>query len=143
MRHSSVLCAFLLLSCLAAAAQVWPTSSNRCSIDASGLMQCMGLSTPGVMFPHADTSKPPKAPDKGVFVTRFVLSPGALLHRMQARDVLIISMGDGDLVNEAKESETHINVTNGMVMLMPKGESYLLRNVGNQDLDLLIIDVKQ
>jgi mannose-6-phosphate isomerase-like protein (cupin superfamily) len=143
MRHASVLCVFLLLSFLAAAAQVWPTSSKTCSVDASGLMQCMGLSTPEVVFPHADTRKPPKVPDKGVFVTRFMLSPGALLHRMQAKDVLIVAMGDGDLENEAKESETHINVTNGLVILMPKEESYLLRNVGRQDLDLLVIDVEK
>jgi len=81
---------------------------------------------------------------KGVFVTRFTLSPGALLHRMsEGEDILIVGMCDGELVNEAKGAKAHVNITNGFVMLMPKHEPYLLRNIGEKDVDLVVIDVKK
>jgi hypothetical protein len=38
-------------------------------------------------------------------------------------DVLIVAMSDGEVVNEASTPQTQINVTNGLVMLMPKEES--------------------
>jgi len=34
-------------------------------------------------------------------------------------------------------------VSNGSVMLMPKEESYLLRNVGKADLELLVIELRK
>jgi len=52
-------------------------------------------------------------------------------------------MNDGELTNEAKATQTHMNVTNGTMMLMPKEETYLLRNIGKQSLDLLLIVVKK
>ena len=58
-------------------------------------------------------------------------------------DILIVGMGDGELVNEAKAPQNHVNVTNGFVMLMPKDEPYLLRNIGEKSLDLVVIDVRK
>ncbi|HTS35120.1 MAG TPA: hypothetical protein VMH04_05570 [Candidatus Solibacter sp.] len=78
----------------------------------------------------------------GVHVIRYSLAPRAPLYRMaQGRDVLIVAMDEGEIVNEAKTSQNHVSIKNGMVMLMPKKEAYVLRNVGDTDLDLLVIDV--
>lgn len=117
--------------------QEMPTSNGFCNVSASGVMGCEWLSTPPIKWPNGETSKFSR---KGVFVTRFRLAPGAPLYRMnEGQDVLIIGMCDGDLVNEAKASTSHIDIKNGFVILMPKEEAYLLRNVGEKDLDLLVI----
>jgi len=58
-------------------------------------------------------------------------------------NILIVAMGDGELVNEAKEPKNHFKVTNGFVMLMRKDDPYLLRNIGGQSLDLVVIDVRK
>src|SRR6185437_8467483 len=105
-----------------------PTSSGFCNVNASGVMGCEWLSTPPIRWPNGETSK---VSSKGVFVTRFRLAPGAPLHRMnEGKDVLIVGMGDGELVNEGKASTSHIDIKNGFVILMPKAEAYVLRNVG-------------
>jgi hypothetical protein len=104
-------------------------------------MLCDTLSTPPIRWPNGEISK---VSLKGVFVTRFTLSPGALLRRLsEGKDILIVGMCDGELVNEAKASRSHINIKNGFVMLMPKEDPYLLRNIGEKDLNLLVIDVEK
>ena len=62
---------------------------------------------------------------------------------VKGHDVLVVGMNDGELTNDAKATQTHMNVTNGTMMLMPKEETYLLRNIGKQSLDLLLIVVKK
>jgi mannose-6-phosphate isomerase-like protein (cupin superfamily) len=52
-------------------------------------------------------------------------------------------MNNGELVNEKKFPQSHVAVSTGLVMLMPKGEPYLLRNIGKENLDLLVIDVRK
>jgi len=52
-------------------------------------------------------------------------------------------MNDGELANEIKLPQTHVNVTNGSVVLMPKEETYLLRNIGKQNLELLVIEIRK
>lgn len=37
----------------------------------------------------------------------------------------------------------HINVYDGSVILMPKEEPYLLRNIGKENVDLLVIEVRK
>ena len=75
---------------------------------------------------------------------RCTLSPDASLQRtIDGHDVLIVAMNDGEMVNEEKTPHTQVNVTNGLVMLMPKEERYVLRNIGKQPLDLLLIDLRK
>jgi hypothetical protein len=57
----------------------------------------------------------------------------------EGKDVIIIGMGDGELVNETKSPHVHISMSNGSVVLMPKEETYLLRNIGKQEVDILVI----
>jgi mannose-6-phosphate isomerase-like protein (cupin superfamily) len=52
-------------------------------------------------------------------------------------------MGDGELVNETKSPAVRINVKNGSVVLMPQEEHYLLRNIGKQDVDVLVVHVRR
>ena len=142
MRFSITLCVLVALFGFAATAQTMPTSSGSCGVSASGVMICESLSTPPARF-NGDSVKRPM-PAKGVFVRRYTLAPGAPLRRMnEGHDVLIVAMTDGEIVNEAKTPQTQLNVTNGLVMLMPKEESYLFRNIGEQTLDLLVIDVRK
>jgi hypothetical protein len=143
MKFSVVLGILVTLSGISAIAQTMPTSNGSCGVSPSGLMSCEWLSTPPVIF-NADSTKGPKPIPKGVFVTRFTLAPDALLHRtIEAHDVLIVAMSNGEIVNEAKTPQTRLNLTNGQVMLMPKDEPFLFRNTGKQTLDLVVIDVRK
>ena len=97
----------------------------------------------GVSLRSASTSKAIHSIDddrSALFVTRYVLSPGAPLNPpVEGTEVLLVGMNNGELLNEKKSPESHVNVSNGLVILMPKQEPYLLRNVGKQSLELLSI----
>lgn len=51
-------------------------------------------------------------------------------------------MNDGDFVNEKKSPQSQVNVSSGLV-LMPKEEPHLLRNIGKGNLELLVIEVRK
>jgi len=73
-------------------------------------------------------------------VFSIALSPGANLRRMvPGEDELVIGMGGGELRNEAKSGSLSFPMSKGVVLLMPKDELYALRNVGKQDIDLVVI----
>jgi hypothetical protein len=79
-----------------------------------------------------------------LFVTRCILAPGAPLSPLvEGTDVLIVGMNNGEVANEKKSPQSRVNVTNGLAMLMPKEEPYLLRNIGKQSLELLVIEVRK
>jgi mannose-6-phosphate isomerase-like protein (cupin superfamily) len=52
-------------------------------------------------------------------------------------------MGNGKPINEKKSPQSRVNVSNGSVMLMPKEEPYLLRNIGKENLELLVIEIRK
>lgn len=54
-------------------------------------------------------------------------------------DELIVGMGKGELANEAKSPPVDVSVSEGSVFLMPRDEPYKLRNVGKQDVEVLVI----
>jgi hypothetical protein len=79
-----------------------------------------------------------------LFVTRCILAPGAPLNRLaEGNDVLIVGMNIGEFINEKRSPESHVNVYSGLVMLMPEEVPYLLRNIGKENLDLLVIEVRK
>ena len=80
-----------------------------------------------------------------LFVTRFILTPGAPLdsQTIVGGEVLIVGRNNGEVINEKKSPPSHITVHDGSVMLMPKEEPYLLRNVGKENLELLVIEVRK
>jgi mannose-6-phosphate isomerase-like protein (cupin superfamily) len=128
-----------------ATAQVLPTSSGSCGVAPSGLMSCEWLSP--APLKKADRSRSIQTvPSRHaeLFVTRFNLSPGApLTPLIEGQDVLIVGMGDGELINEAKSPSARVNVRNGSVLLMPREEHYLLRNIGKQDVDVLVVHIRR
>jgi hypothetical protein len=138
-------CLFALLGALTATAQIMPTASGSCSVAPSGVHGCSWLSA--VNLRNATTSKTTGAADdslSALIVTRFVLAPGAPLNPLvEGTDVLIVGMNNGELLNEKKSPRSHVNVSNGLVMLMPKEEPYLLRNIGKENLELLVIEVRK
>jgi hypothetical protein len=109
---------FLLFSGYCVAGQVLPASNGSCSVSPSGLERCQWMS--GVK-----SSK--------LFVTRYILAPGAPLNPpVEGHDALIVGMNNGELVNEKKSPPSHVSASNGLVMLMPKEEPYLLRNMAKR-----------
>lgn len=127
----------ILLSAVTATAQILPTSNGSCRVTASGLESCNWMS--GVSHEKVNDTDGPRSQ---LFVTRYILAPGAPLNRpVEGRDVLIVGMDNGELVNEKKSPQSHVNVSNGLAILMPKEEPFLLRNTGKEKLELLVIEV--
>jgi hypothetical protein len=139
MRSIKVLFLLALCTTLAATAQVLPSSTGACSVSPAGLESCNWLS--------AVTVRPDKKTENAktkLFVTRYTLAPGAPLKTpVEGYDNLVVGMNDGELANETKSPRTYVNVTNGSVVLMSKEEAYLLRNVGKQNLELLVIEIRK
>lgn len=72
-----------------------------------------------------------------------VLSPGATLRRWVPGEVdLIVGTGGGELENEAKSPPLPITMSAGVVLFMPKQGPYALRNVGKQDLHIIVIRMR-
>jgi mannose-6-phosphate isomerase-like protein (cupin superfamily) len=146
MRYLTALCLFVLLGGHSTEAQVLPTSSGSCGISASGAMGCNWMSGIDLRRKTDGGKTADNAADERskLFVTRCVLAPGAPLNPLvEGHDVLIVGMNKGELVNEKKSPQSHVNISNGSVMLMPKEEPYLLRNIGKENLELLLIDVRK
>ena len=145
MRYVTAFCLFVLLSGHQTQAQVSPSSSGGCSISASGLMDCDWASTielrrTGTKKTTAHSANERRKP----YVTRCILAPGAPLNPLvKGREVLIVGMNDGEVINEKMSPQKHVTVAKGLVMLMPKNEPYLLRNVGKESLDLLVVEVEK
>jgi hypothetical protein len=76
-------------------------------------------------------------------VIHYTLAPGAPLKKfVEDYDNLIVGLGDGELANEMKSPASHVKLFKGAVVMMQKGQDYLLRNVGDNDVDLLVIDLR-
>ncbi|HLZ41680.1 MAG TPA: hypothetical protein VKQ11_12000 [Candidatus Sulfotelmatobacter sp.] len=144
MKHAVVLWFLVICAPLIATAQVLPTSSGSCGVAPSGLMSCDWLSPAPLKTADGKSVNTVPSSSPQLFVTRFNLSPGApLASLVDGQEVLIFGMGDGELVNEAKSPAAHINVRNGSVLLMRQEEHYLLRNIGKQELDVLVVQVRR
>lgn len=52
-------------------------------------------------------------------------------------------MSNGELLNEKKLPQNPTYVTSGIVTLTLKEEPYLLRNVGDQSIELLLVEVRK
>ena len=52
-------------------------------------------------------------------------------------------MKNGEVINEKKSPPSHVNVYDGSAMFMPKEEPYLLRHIGKESLELLVIEVRK
>lgn len=141
MRNAPMLCFLALLSSLCAAAQIFPASTGSCSVAASGAEGCNWMSgvslRKGIADKHDSRST--------LFVTRFILAPGARLDSktIVGPEVLIVGRNNGEVVDEKRSPFRHINVYDGSVMLMSKKEPYLLRNVGKEEVELLVIEKRR
>ena len=123
MRYLPAFCLLVLLSNLTAAAQILPASNGSCGIGASGAISCDLVSA--ISLREADAKKTTDtaaAESSKLFVTRYILAPGAPLNLLaEGNDVFIVGMNIGELINE-KSPASHVNVYSGLVMLMPKEE---------------------
>jgi hypothetical protein len=84
-------------------------------------------------------------PDKSVLITTtYALAPGAPLTRgVYGYDDLIVALSDGSLRNEAKTDGQPFSVAATQTFLMPRGEAYRLRNVGDKELRVLVIELRK
>jgi len=146
MRCVMAFCLIILLGSHNTEAQVLPTSSGGCAISGSGLQDCDWASAINLRR-KTGMKQPPDTSEKKrpkLFITRCILAPGAPLSPLvKGHDLLIVGMNSGEFVNEKKSPPSHVDVFPGLVMLMPKKEPYLLKNVGKQSLDLVVIDVRK
>src|ERR1039458_3842612 len=117
MRYVIAFFLYALLSSHSTQAQVLPTSSGSCGISASGAMGCDWMSAIDLRRPTETRKTTDTAPDERprLFVTRCILAPGAPLSPLvEGRDVLIVGMNNGELVNEKKSPQSHVNVSTGL-----------------------------
>jgi hypothetical protein len=146
MRYVLMFWLFALLNSPSAKTQVLPSSNGSCTVAASGVEGCHWMS--GVNLRGVTTSKQSDLANdsrSALFVTRFILAPGAPLDSQSIVGgvVLILGKNNGEVINEKETPPRHINVYDGSVMLMPKEEPYLLRNIGKENVDLLVIEVRK
>jgi hypothetical protein len=145
MRYVTMFCLFVLLSGYRSEAQVLPASNGSCAVTATGLMDCDWVSAINLRRPGTPKAIDTPADSRPkLFVTRYILAPGAPLNpRVEEADALIVGMNNGELVNEKRSPQIHVDVSSGVVMLMPKEEPCLLRNVGKENLELLVIEFRK
>jgi len=125
----------ILFGPVVSGAQVLPMSSGSCGVSSSGTVGCDWLSA----VPNGHANKEPSTAHR-FSVTRFTLSPTAALPKLVCdEDEVIVGLGKGELVNETKAPPVHIPIDQGSVLLMPKEEAIVLRNVGEHQLDVLEI----
>jgi hypothetical protein len=150
MRRLPAICVYISISIVTGGAQIMPKSSGSCGVAASGVASCDWISALNVR--KAATSQTADETrdlirDSGpvLFVTTFIFAPGAPLDSREivGGEVLIVGRNKGEAVNEKKSPPVPINVYEGLVMLMPKDEPYLLRNIGKDNLELLLIEIRK
>jgi len=144
MRNLTSLCLFVVLSSFTAVAQVLPSSNGSCRVTASGLESCNWMSAVTRISGSIHPAHSVHDATSALFVTHYILAPGAPLSpAVEGVDVFIVSMSNGELQNEKAPSQSTFPVSNGFVMLMPKQEPFLLRNVGKEKLELLVFEVRE
>jgi len=150
MRRLPAIYVFISISIVTPAAQIMPKSSGSCGVAASGAASCDWVSTINIRKAATsqkadETSDLTRHSRPAVFVTTFTLAPGAPLDSREivGREVLMVGRSKGEVVNEKKSPPARINAYEDLVMLMPKDEPYLLRNIGKDNLELLLIEIRQ
>jgi hypothetical protein len=145
MRTLPALCLIVVFGGFICSAQVLPTANGSCGVSASGVMDCDWVSAANLRRQGVPTKATATPVDKGsqLFTTRYVLAPGAPLEAPNpGQNALIVAMNSGEFVNEKSSTQSHVDVWSGLVMMMPI-EPYLLRNVGKENLELLVIEVRK
>ena len=144
MRRLPAVCVFVLLSISTASTQIMPTSSGSCGVAASGVASCDWISAVNIRKAVPTTDGTGDS-HPALFVTTFILAPGAALDSqgIVGGEVLIVGRNKGEVINVKKSPPARIDVYEGLVMLMPKEEPYLLRNIGKDNAELLLIEIRK
>ena len=133
--------AFALCSSLTAVAQV-PLPGCGCSVSASSI----GCDCPGAINKKTLESTNKQTICGGhreLSEDWITLLPGGTLKRSVPGEVdLIVGKETGELENEAKSPALRIAVSEGAVIFLPKEEPYALRNIGKQDLHIIVIRMR-
>jgi hypothetical protein len=117
-----------------AAGQVTSSENLSCTVGAGG-MACNGI---GAGKTREGENKSPK-----LFVTRFILEPGAVLEQTSSSsDFLIIGINGGGLLNE-KAPLLHVSLEKDSVALMPKEQPFRLRNKGSENVEFQLIEIRR
>lgn len=92
-----------------------------------------------------ESVSPPEKKDAGptLFVTHFILNPGAALDQpSSASDCVLVGVNGGRLLNE-KAPFLHVSLRRDSVTLMPKERPFRLRNEGLNDVEFRLIEVRR
>jgi quercetin dioxygenase-like cupin family protein len=132
---------FALCGSLTAAAQI-ALPGCGCSVSSSAV----SCSCPGAINKNTGESAKKQTVCGGhreLSEDWIVLSPGGALTRwVPGEDDLIVGEGEGTLTNEAKSPAIPIEVTAGLVLFIPNGDPYKLRNVGKQSIRITVIRMR-
>jgi hypothetical protein len=130
----SMLAFILLFGPAMATAQVSSSANLGCTVVAPSGLGCNGISVP-------DTETVKDLPK--LYVTHFRMEPGAAVEEPgPSSDCLIIGINGGDLVNE-KLPSLHVSLEKDAVTLMPKGQSFRLRNNGLEGVEFRLLEIRR
>ena len=118
-----------------ATAQVTSSLNQGCTVVAAGGMACNGL---GVPETNQELKKLPR-----LFVTHFILQPGAALDQpSSSSDCLLVGGNGGDLLNE-KAPFLHVSLERDSVTLMPREQPFRLRNKSAGNVEFRLIEIRR
>jgi hypothetical protein len=133
--RSAIVLVMAVVVSTAVLAQQYPIAAGGCGVSASGLQSCNWISSIG--------PSPAQRHDLDLVVTTVSLAAGAPLTRLVGGyDNLIVALTDAHLQNEAKAAEQSFEVSAQQIFLMPRNQSFALRNVGDKEVKLLLIELR-
>ena len=142
----AVSCTVLLLSNFSEA-QILLGPNGGCGISDTGATDCSVASAMHIRKPSAEAAARERETALKVSeypTTQTNLAPGTSLDATsESYDRIVVALSEGHLVNEAKQTDRDFMLRSGEVILLSKGDKYLLRNAGNTNLSLLFIGIKR
>ena len=142
--HCALFIAIALVASTQGTGQQFPMSNGGCTVSRSGAESCEWLSAVNI----SDLNSPSRHTYKQqheleLVVTKVSLAPGAPLDRpVDEYDIVIVAINKGKLRNEAKEAEQLFLVDAQQTFLMLRNQPFLLRNTGDEELKLLVIELR-
>jgi hypothetical protein len=135
MRGVFIMALSVLCGSMVATAQIISRANLACTVIAGGGISCNGI---GTYDPKDGEHKLPK-----LFVTHFIIEPGAVLERpSSSTDVVIIGINGGDLLNE-KAPFLPVSLAKDDVTLMPKEQEFPLRNTTSANVELRMVAIQR
>ncbi len=114
-----------------AAAQVASSEGLACTLTREGAVSCNGIASVGAKRPSLS-------------LTHYIIEPGAELRWPDGLgcDGLLLGVSLGELVNEGLPNGV-FHLTPDSVFLLPKEQTYVLRNKSSQNVEVRLAEVRR